>query len=590
MVLEKPDIKLITRLFFRLLPFQILLAAIASVNGIVSSLFATNYVGAEAMSAIGLFAPITMFLQALNAMLVGGSMLLCGQYMGKNQLDRTRNIYAMNIVISLVICMTVIVVCVLGVVTGFTRTMTDDPVVLQQLNRYTLGMMIGIVPTVLSQQVSAFLSLENQTKRTTMGSVAFIVVNLILHAVLIGFLHMDALGLALAASIGQWIFLGVLAQYYTTGKSTITAGWKGLRTSDSFAILKIGYPGGLSFAYQTLRGFIVNGLIVAYVGSIGLSAFAACNTFLNIFWSIPIGMVTVSRMLIGISIGEEDRKSLTDIMRVMFWRCVPLMCVISAILILCAVPLTNLYYQNPADPVYAMTVSGFRILPICMPLSIVCMHFVCYAQASGKQVLVHILSVLDGVVCVAGFTALLIPFLGINAVYHANTLNGLTCIAVVVLYSCICNKKFPSNMEELMVIPENFGVEEKDRIDITVTDLSEVVKVSQQVSDFCKEHNVDSHRSYFASLALEEMAGNVVDHGFKKDKKSHSVDIRVALKGEDIIMRIKDDCIPFNPKERMELIDPENEQRYLGIQLAYKAAKAINYQNILGLNVLTIRV
>ena len=86
------------------------------------------------------------------------------------------------------------------------------------------------------------------------------------------------------------------------------------------------------------------------------------------------------------------------------------------------------------------------------------------------------------------------------------------------------------------------------------------------------------------------MAGNVVDHGFKKDKKSHSVDIRVALKGEDIIMRIKDDCIPFNPKERMELIDPENEQRYLGIQLAYKAAKAINYQNILGLNVLTIRV
>ena len=62
MVLEKTDIKLISRLFFRLLPFQILLAAIASVNGIVSSLFATNYVGAEAMSAIGLYAPIAMFL------------------------------------------------------------------------------------------------------------------------------------------------------------------------------------------------------------------------------------------------------------------------------------------------------------------------------------------------------------------------------------------------------------------------------------------------------------------------------------------------------------------------------------------------
>ena len=115
-------------------------------------------------------------------MLVGGSMLLCGQYMGKNQLDRTRNIYAMDVVISLPVSALIILVCVLGVVTGFTRTMTDNPVVLQQLNRYTLGMMIGIVPTILSQKVSAFLSLENQTKRTTIGSVAFIVVNLILDA------------------------------------------------------------------------------------------------------------------------------------------------------------------------------------------------------------------------------------------------------------------------------------------------------------------------------------------------------------------------------------------------------------------------
>ena len=587
---ERTDIKLITRLFFRLLPFQILLAAIAYVNGIVSSLFATNYVSAEAMSAIGLYNPVTMFLQALNSMLMGGSMLLCGEYMGKNQLDRTRNIFAVDMLMGLFVSALIIVVCVLGVLTGFTRTMTDSPVVMQQLNRYVLGMMIGIVPTILSQQVSAFLSLENQTKRTTVASVAFIVVNLILHVILIGMMHMDAFGLALASSIGQWVFLGVLVQYYMTGKSTITIGWKGFRLTDAFDILRIGYPGGLSFAYQTLRGFIVNALIIAYVGSIGLSAFAACNTFLNIFWSIPIGMVTVSRMLIGISMGEEDRRTLTDVMRVMFRRCVPLMACVSAVLILCAVPLTRLYYQDPSDPVFAMTVSGFRILPICMPLSIVCMHFVCYAQASSKQVLVHILSLLDGVVCVAGYTALLIPFLGITSVYHANTLNGLTCIAAIIIYSWVCNKKFPTNMEELMVVPKDFGVPENDRIDISVKDLSEVVQVSQQIADFCKAHNVDSHRAYFASLAMEEMAGNVVDHGFKKDKKKHSVDIRVALKDEDIIMRVKDDCIPFNPKERMELIDPENENKYLGIQLAYKAAKSFDYQNMLGLNVLTMRV
>ena len=49
-----------------------------------------------------------------------------------------------------------------------------------------------------------------------------------------------------------------------------------------------------------------------------------------------------------------------------------------------------------------------RLLPLCMPLSIVNMHFVCYGQASGKQLYVHVLSALDGAVCVVAFAALTI--------------------------------------------------------------------------------------------------------------------------------------------------------------------------------------
>ena len=50
----KANAKMVTKLLFRLLPIQILLAAVNSVNGIVSSFFAANYVGVNAMSAVGL--------------------------------------------------------------------------------------------------------------------------------------------------------------------------------------------------------------------------------------------------------------------------------------------------------------------------------------------------------------------------------------------------------------------------------------------------------------------------------------------------------------------------------------------------------
>ena len=39
--------KVVSKLMFRLLPIQILLAAVGSINGIVSSYFASNYIGID---------------------------------------------------------------------------------------------------------------------------------------------------------------------------------------------------------------------------------------------------------------------------------------------------------------------------------------------------------------------------------------------------------------------------------------------------------------------------------------------------------------------------------------------------------------
>ena len=60
------DRKLLTGLFFRLLPYQVLLIIINAVNGIVDSLYASNAIGKAAMSAMGLYAPFNHFLYAAS--------------------------------------------------------------------------------------------------------------------------------------------------------------------------------------------------------------------------------------------------------------------------------------------------------------------------------------------------------------------------------------------------------------------------------------------------------------------------------------------------------------------------------------------
>ena len=82
--------KVVSKLIFRLLPIQILLAAVGSINGIVSSYFASNYIGISAMSVVGLFTPINILLGASTAMLAGGATILCGKYLGRNEQDRVQ--------------------------------------------------------------------------------------------------------------------------------------------------------------------------------------------------------------------------------------------------------------------------------------------------------------------------------------------------------------------------------------------------------------------------------------------------------------------------------------------------------------------
>ena len=582
--------KMLTRLLFRLLPVQILLAAVGAVNGMVSSFFASNYIGITAMTAVGLFSPINMLITSISTILVGGSVIMCGRYMGRNEHDKMQNIFSLNLVLSLLASAAFIAFFLVISIFNLTGFLTKDPDVRPIFNKYILGQAIGVVPLMLGSSFAAFLSLENKGRLTLFATLAYIAANLILNYIFIQKMQLEAFGLALASSLGLWVFLGVQASGFLSGKTELRLAIRKLSFRDSGEMIRIGLPGAAGNVYQTARGLIVNRLVETFVGSVGISAFTASNSVLGIFWAIPAGMLAVSRLMISVSAGEEDRQTLTDVMRVMFTRFVPLMFSVSLAIILLAVPFTRIFYRDSLEPVYMMTVWGLRILPLCMPLSVICMHFTCYGQTSNKQVLIHLVAFLDGVVSVCVFTALLIRSLGMNSVYVANVLNGLVSLTVIFCYACIKKKGIPRNMEELMAIPEDFGVPESERMDLSVRSIPEVVTVSERVQNFCLSRGIDSRRAYLAGLSMEEMAGNIVDHGFTKDQKSHSIDVRVVRKDDAVILRIKDDCVPFDPGERRTMAEGDDITKNIGIRMVFKIAEDVQYQNILGLNVVTIRI
>jgi len=586
---KTPDYKLLTGLFFRLLPYQVLMIVISAVNCIVDSLYASNTIGQTAMSAIGLYGPLNHFLYAAGIMLVSGSQILYGRYLARER-EHVHSVFTVNLLLALGISVVTSLLLTVAALTGATRILVNQEPDLQMLNSYILGQAIGIPALLLGQQLFAFLSLENQTRRTMIASIVCFFVNGLLDHLFVLVLNMGTFGLGLASSLSAWVFLAVQAVFYLQGKSEWKFSPRSIRKEDAGQIIRLGYSGALSRFVEMFRCLIVNFLVLKYVGSVGLSAFAASNSLLAVIWAVPFGMVAVSRMLFSISIGEEDRRSLVNAMHITLTKGQLVMLGIVAALILLAEPLTRMFYQNPSDPVYSMTVMGFRILPLCMPLAMISLHFACYAQAAEKKTLSVVLPVVDGVVGVVLFSFILIPSLKMNGLYIANVLNGMLCCAVILISAWIELKRCPRSLEDLMAIPKTFGAAENERIDITVRSMDEVVEVSRQITAFCAQRGIDRRRAFFAGLCMEEMAGNVVEHGFTKDRKHHSIDIRVVHKDDSVILRIRDDCAAFNPSERDEVSQPDETGGNVGIHLVCRIAQSVTYQNLLGLNVLTLRI
>ena len=60
--------------------------------------------------------------------------------------------------------------------------------------------------------------------------------------------------------------------------------------------------------------------------------------------------------------------------------------------------------------------------------------------------------------------------------------------------------------------------------------------------------------------------------------------------GGGVMLRIKDDCVPFDPGTRKELRDPSDPAKNIGIRMIVRMTEEVFYQNNAGINTLLIRI
>lgn len=578
----------IEKTFFALLPMQIIMTVISSINSIIDGVIASNFVSTSALAVIALFMPVVKALDTINTIFLGGSQILCGQYIGKNQMKRSVSVFSTDMLFIFSVGMTATVLCYV-----FSRPIAalfvDDEIIISELCDYIRGFSLGIVPMMFIPQLTAFLQLERQEKRTYAGMTAMIVLNVSLDLIFVSVLDMGMLGLGLATSVSNLAFFIILVTYYLFKNPAIGFDIHEIRLSECKNIVHVGLPGAVSSLGQTVRSVLLNVIMLSFVGSSGISAFSAVYSFGCVYWAVSGGVANAVRVLSSIYAGEEDRTGLHTIVKTALTKGTALVSITAAFCMLCAPLFTRIFFGADAGPVYKMTLAGFVLFPLTMPLSCICCVFSNYYQCLNRLKAVNILMLIDSFLGVIAFSFILAPLLGMNGVWLAHIASGMVTLLIIFIYTWIFNKRVPGSVTDLLVLENDFGVSEEDRIDIRITDMKDVINLSEAVVEFSKRHHIDGRRAMFSGLCVEEMAGNIVKHGFD-GKKEYNLDVRVIYKEDVLLIRLKDNCRPFNPKEVQGLFEPDDVTRNIGLRLVSRYAKEMSYNNCLGINVLNITV
>lgn len=589
----RSDGRLLSRMFYRVLPAQIILLLLTGINNIVDGLVGSNFFGPTAASVIGLYAPFQSIWVGIGVVLMVGSQVLCARYMGSGDLPKIQGIFSLNIVLT---------VAILSVATILSFTLSSpiaailgaSPVNADDLAHYIVGRGIGLVPMILASQLVAFLSLEGKDNLNYIATGAMIAVNIGLDLLFAtAFKDMGIAGLGIATSISQWVYMITAGWIFLTPKVSLSFSFKNILWKETWALLKTGFPNALALFLLAIRSSTFNNLLGTYDPTmISVAAIASYTMLSLVFESFGKGVAATGRIMTSLFYGEEDGRSITEVIKIIFSKGSLIVLAACAAAFLLADVAAGLFYADPASEAHKLTALAMRYGSAVLLLQAVYYIFHDYYQAIGRNVIVNIISALEGIGFMLPLGLLLIPRMGVQGLMLTLIISYALLALVGPVYAIIYWKRMPKTLREWMTIPADFGAPESECMDASIHSLEEAVNTAKEVNRFCLERGIDEKKANCAALALEELCLGIIKERFETDpKKKHTIELRVIHKGEDIFMSMKDDCKPFNPKERSELVNPQDDSpKSLSIRVFMGVVKETEYHLTLGMNVFTVTV
>lgn len=549
---------------------------ILSVTGMIDTALVGNYISTEALSAMSLAMPVFSIIDLISSVLGSGQSIIVSREISsghKEVAEKTINsVFSLMIIISLVSTLTGIFAP--EILTYVFTGRNCDPVVFDHTTDYLKAILIGTLPILMYEVLSTVILFEGARKHLAIASGVLLITDIIgdIIAIRIG---AGILGISVASVFAYLCAFMVVGLYFVSKGSMfslklIIPDFKSLKE-----VISSGLPTAVSYICNILWPISINSLMLRFGNIKALAALSIQDALHYVPDALCSGIANAAMILTGIYSSEYDEKSLKElrttilswsiigglvsmvIMRLLSGNLLPLFSDDQRVLELAS---ESLSYYLVSVPFYAINKATFY-----------------YFQGRQNRKVANAFILINHLVLPVTLAWVWGYKYGESGIFASY----LACEVFMFLLLVLVETFMPVRKE---------NTDQKAEYRKLILNDEDAVEASKKIYDICLENGIDQYKAKHIRLCAEELATNSVEHGFTKDNRKHQAEIRTLIRGNEFIMRIRDDCKHFDLKERYKVINPDDLSRNIGLRIIFAEADDVSYSSALNMNNVCIRI
>lgn len=581
---------LTVRLFQNTMLTMLIAELSGALSAIIDGVITGQFLGPIGLAACGIGAPYFSIASIISGILMVGCAAMCTRAVGKGDKDELRRVFSLTIFLG-------VVLSVLLAVFGF---LFADPLATllgakpefadlhAKTAQYLRGIFLGAPGFILFVILTPLLQLDGDSVRPKIASIAMAGVDITADLLNVTVFKGGMFGMGIATTASAYVALLIVLTHFFKKSDLFSFSLREVHIRSAPALMSDGLPRATCMLCRGLLPILINNIALRLAGDSGVAAYSTMNNTTFVVGAFGWGIGGAVLIMGGVTVGEQDTRGLVAVVKTAL-RDILVGVILLAVAVFVAAPfIARLFISEPGET-YDMAVTAIRCYAAALPFIAFNVSSANYCQTISRKGASYIINIFIELLSTASVVLILTNFIGINGIWLAFPIGqGLLSLAII-LRAAIGRDRNRKGLTSYMMLRPDFGVKESDCIDRSVAAIEDVIALSEDVGGFCADHGIEAKETYRLALCVEEMAGNVIEHGFA-DGKPHHLDIRVIVKDGKTILRLRDDCAFFDLREQAKKwsFDPEHPERNIGVRMVMYASEDIVYTRTMKTNNLIV--